>query len=60
MPTTSRDEYVSQLKIQIDRWNAQLARWEAQGKGTVERLREQREALLARRKQALNKLRLLA
>jgi hypothetical protein len=52
--TTSREEYVEQLKIQVDRCNAEIRRQEAKGAAgkEIEALREQRQ-------RALNKLRLL-
>ena len=34
----SRDEYVSKLKAQIDQWNAQMAKWEAQSQDAEERV----------------------
>jgi len=51
----TRDEYVKKLKEQLDRWNADMAKWEAQARGAeaeakkryetqLTALREQREA----------------
>ena len=28
-----RDDYVEKLKLQLDRWNADIAKWEAKAKG---------------------------
>lgn len=56
MPMTSRDEYVAQLKTQLERRNAEIQRREAAAKGGtpagIEALREQQ-------KRALSKLRRL-
>lgn len=52
--TTSREEYVEQLKIQVDRCNAEIRRQEAKGAAGKEL-----EALREQRRRALNKLRLL-
>ncbi len=59
LTTTSRDEYVAQLKRELDRLNAQIGRWEAQGKAGADRLQPQLEALRQQRSRALSKLRLL-
>lgn len=29
---TQRDEYVARLKVQLDRWNADMAKWEAKAR----------------------------
>lgn len=52
--TTSREEYVEQLKSQVDRINAEIRRQEAKGAADQEL-----EALREQRKRALSKLRLL-
>jgi hypothetical protein len=43
----SRDEYVQKLKSQIDQWNAQAAKWEAQSSKQAEEFRARRDAALA-------------
>jgi hypothetical protein len=53
----TRDEYVAKLKTQLDRWNADVTKWEAQAKSAqadmrkryatqLEEVREHREAAL--------------
>lgn len=44
---TSRDEYVQKLKSQIDQWNAEAAKWEAQSAKQVEQFRARRDEALA-------------
>lgn len=46
----TRDEYVAKLKSQIDQWNAQAAKWEAQSAKQVEDFRAKRDAALAEMK----------
>lgn len=59
----SRDEYVSTMKAELDRWNAEAARWEAQAaKARAELQKEyakQLETLRARREDAMYQLKLL-
>lgn len=59
----TRDEYVSNMKSELDRWNAQAARWEAQAASARSDLRKeyakQLETLKARREEALYQLKLL-
>lgn len=59
----TRDEYVSRMKTELDRWNAQAARWEQQAASAREELRKeyakQLETLHARREEALYQLKLL-
>jgi hypothetical protein len=60
---TTRDEYVEKLKAQLDRWNADVARWEAQAKAARADARkqydDQLEILRAQREKALYSLKLL-
>lgn len=48
--TTSREEYVEQLKSQVDRFNAEIRRQEAKGSADreLETLREQRRRVLSK------------
>ena len=59
----SRDEYVSKLKTDLDRWNVEAAKWEAQAASARADLKKgyakQLEALRARREETLYKLNLL-
>ena len=59
----TRDEYVARLKAQLDRWNEDVARWEAQAKvaqaDAKKRLEEQLALLRAQRENALYNLTLL-
>lgn len=56
-----RDEYVDKLKSQLDQWNAEMAKWEAQAGTTQEKMRaeydRQLTALRQHRNQALEQLR---
>jgi hypothetical protein len=56
MPMTSRDEYVTQLKTELDRRNAEIRRREAT---TRDPTGAELEALREQRRRALSKLRLL-
>lgn len=42
----TRDEYVQKLKSQIDQWNVQAAKWEAQSAQQIEEFRVKRDAAL--------------
>jgi hypothetical protein len=46
----TRDEYVARLKADLDRWNAEAARWEKRanedGKRLLEELRSRRDLVL--------------
>jgi lipid II:glycine glycyltransferase (peptidoglycan interpeptide bridge formation enzyme) len=57
----NRDEYVQKLKSQIDKWNAEMARWEGQAKkaqvGLQAEYAKQLEQLRQRREEALAQLR---
>jgi lipid II:glycine glycyltransferase (peptidoglycan interpeptide bridge formation enzyme) len=59
----NREEYVEKLKTQIDRWNAEAARWEAQMKQAQGKMREEyaRElnAVQSRRDEVLYQMKLL-
>jgi hypothetical protein len=59
----TRDEYVSKLKTQLDRWNADMSRWEAQGRSAGAELKQRYEkdleALRAQREKALYQMKLL-
>jgi hypothetical protein len=50
----NRDEYVQKLKSQIDQWNAQAAKWEAQSTKQVEEFRARRDAALAELRRVQN------
>lgn len=60
---TTRDEYVSKLKGQLDRWNADMAKWEVQAKAAQadakKRFEEQLNLVRAQREKALYNLKLL-
>jgi len=43
----NRDEYIQKLKSQLDQWNAQAAKWEAQSGKQAEQFRARRDAALA-------------
>lgn len=57
---TPRDEYVDKLKKQLDRWNADMAAWEAKAKAAQAGVRagyeKQLAALRLQRDHALEKL----
>ena len=59
----SRDEYVNKLKAQIDHWNAEMAKWQAQAqnasKETSERYVKQLEQFRGKRDEAMAELRRL-
>jgi hypothetical protein len=59
----NRDEYVASLKTQLDRWNADVARWEAQARSAQEDLKKRYEKdlelLRAQREKAMYQLKLL-
>ena len=59
----TRDEYVESMKAQIDRWNAQLARWEHEAAAARTDMRKKYDAQLAQvraqREKALYQLKLL-
>ena len=59
----NRDEYVTKLKGQLDRWNADMAKWEAQAKvaqaDAKKRFEEQLATVRAQREKALYNLKLL-
>ena len=61
--TTTREQYVSRLKAQLDRWNAQAGRLEAQAstaaKDLKERCAKDLERVRAEREKALYQLKLL-
>ena len=42
-----RDEYVRNLKTQLDQWNAEVAKWETQAKAAQANLRAEYEKQLA-------------
>lgn len=44
---TQRDEYVAKLKAQLDRWNADMAKWEAKARGAQAGARAEYERQLA-------------
>ena len=56
----SRDEYVNKLKTQIDHWNAEMAKWQAQAqdasKEYAERYAKQIEQFRAKRDEAMTEL----
>jgi len=59
----TRDEYVRSLKERLDRWNADVGKWEAElasaKADTDKRLRVDLEKLRAQREKALYNLKLL-
>jgi hypothetical protein len=59
----SREEYVSKLKTQLDRWNADVAKWEAQSQAAKadmkKRYEKQLEVLRAQQESARYNLRLV-
>lgn len=59
----TRDEYVKKLKDQLDRWNGDMTKWEAQARDAQadakKRYEEQLEAVRAQRQNAAYHLRLL-
>lgn len=59
----TRDEYVSRMKSELDRWNAEATRWEAQAERARADLKKeyakQLETLRARREETLYQLKLL-
>ena len=56
----NRDEYVKKLKLQLDVWNAEAAKWEAKAKqaqvGAEAEYRKQLEAFRRQRDDAMQKL----
>ena len=56
----TRDEYVEKLKSQLDQWNAEMAKWEAQTKTGQASMRAEYEKQLAtfrqKRDQAIGEL----
>jgi len=63
MTMATRDEYVAKLKEQLDRWNADMTRWEAKSKDAQadakQQYAKQLENLRAQREKALYNLKLL-
>ncbi|HXZ48829.1 MAG TPA: hypothetical protein VEG27_07390 [Usitatibacter sp.] len=59
----TRDEYVAKLKSQLDRWNADVTRWETEAKSAQadmgKHYAKQLEILRAQREKALYNLKLL-
>jgi predicted translin family RNA/ssDNA-binding protein len=57
----NRDEYVKKLKSQLDQWNAEVAKWEAQAKqaqaGMQAEYQKQLQQYRSRRDEALAQLR---
>ena len=58
-----RDEYVEKMKVQLDQWNGEIAKWEvkakeAQAEARIE-LDKRLEAVRQQREQALYQLRLM-
>ena len=57
----NRDQYIENLKAQLDQWNAETAKWEAQTKAAQAVMRAEFEKQLAafrqRRDQAIEQLR---
>jgi hypothetical protein len=43
----TRDEYVAQLKAQLDRWNTEVAEWEVKAKTAREGMRAEYERQIA-------------
>lgn len=40
---SQRDEYVKNMKAQLDRWNADIDQWEAESRRQLQSLRQQRD-----------------
>jgi predicted nucleic acid-binding Zn-ribbon protein len=61
--TKAREDYVAQLKIQLDRWNDDMDKWEGQAKAAhadmKKRYEKQLEAVRARREEARYQLKLV-
>jgi lipid II:glycine glycyltransferase (peptidoglycan interpeptide bridge formation enzyme) len=59
----NRDEYVTKLKAQLDRWNEDVTRWEGQAKQAQaeakKRYEKELEVLRAQREKAMYQLKLL-
>ena len=59
----TRDEYVAKLKEQLDQWNVDVDKWEAQAKSAKQALKERSEkelaVLKAQRELAMYNLKLL-
>lgn len=59
----TRDEYVKSLKDQLDRWNADMSKWETQAKGAQDDMKKryatQLDTLREQREKAAYQLRLL-
>lgn len=59
----TRDEYVAKLKQQLDQWNVEVDKWEAQARGAKQTLKERSEkelgVLKAQRELAMYNLKLL-
>lgn len=59
----NREEYVQKLKSQLDRWNAEAAKWEAKAHGAQATMKQeydkQLETLHSRRDEALYQLKLV-
>jgi lipid II:glycine glycyltransferase (peptidoglycan interpeptide bridge formation enzyme) len=57
----NRDEYVTKLKSQLDQWNTEVAKWEAQAKtaqaGVQAEYQKQLQQYRSRRDEALAQLR---
>lgn len=53
----TRDEYVEKMKVQLDQWNAEVARWEAKARTSQADMKSQYdaqlEALRSRRDEAM-------
>lgn len=60
---TQRDEYVAKLKAQLDRWNADMAKWEAKAReaqaGAQAQYAQQLASVRQRRDQVFYQLALL-
>jgi hypothetical protein len=60
---TRRDEYVENLKAQLDQWNAEVARWEAKAAAAQAEVRaeyaKRLDELRARRDEALYQMKLM-
>jgi hypothetical protein len=60
---TTRDEYVATLKVQLDKWNAEIARWEAKTADAKEDVKKRYRAAIEKigpqREKTLYNLKLL-
>ena len=60
---SSRDEYVAKMKVQLDQWNTEIAKWEAKARETQAEARAELdkriETVRQQREQAMYQMKLL-